>query len=35
MVPIFKTDEEHAAILEPRWTEIKKALEAKGHSVRD
>lgn len=33
MVPIFKTAEEHAAIL-GKMDEIKKALEAKGHSVK-
>ncbi|MCI1640232.1 MAG: proline--tRNA ligase [Bacteroidales bacterium] len=33
MVPIFKTDEEHAAILEVM-DRIKKALEAKGHSAK-
>ena len=33
MVPIFKTAEEHEAILD-RMNELKKALEAKGHSVK-
>ena len=33
MVPIFKTDEEHSRILE-KMDALKKALEAKGHSVK-
>ena len=33
MVPIFKTEEEHQAILD-RMYEIKKSLEAMGHSVK-
>lgn len=33
MVPIFKTDEERAAILD-KMAEFKKALEAEGHSVK-
>lgn len=33
MVPIFKTEEEHAAIIE-KMNVIKSALEAKGHSVK-
>ena len=33
MVPIFKTAEEHEAILDKMY-ELKKALEAKGHSVK-
>ncbi|MCR5003403.1 MAG: proline--tRNA ligase [Bacteroidales bacterium] len=33
MVPIFKTDEEHNAILDKMY-ELKKNLEAKGHSVK-
>ena len=33
MVPIFKTDDEHAAILE-RMAAVKAALEALGHSVK-
>jgi prolyl-tRNA synthetase len=33
MVPIFKTDEEHTRILE-KMNALKKALEAKGHSVK-
>ncbi len=33
MVPIFKTDEEHNAILD-KFYEIKKKLEAMGHSVK-
>ena len=32
MVPIYKTDEEHNAVLDKMY-ELKKALEAKGHSV--
>ena len=32
MVPIYKTDEEHNAVLD-KMHEVKKALEAKGHSV--
>lgn len=33
MVPIFKTDEEHSAILE-KMENLKKALQAEGHSVK-
>lgn len=33
MVPIFKTDEEHSSILS-KMDEFKKALEAKGHSIK-
>ena len=33
MVPIFKTDEEHAAIME-KFDSLKSALEALGHSVK-
>ena len=33
MVPIFKTDEEHSRILE-RMEQLKKALEAEGHTVK-
>lgn len=33
MVPIFKTPEEHSAIIE-KMTQLKKELEAKGHSVK-
>lgn len=33
MVPIFKTDEEHAAIID-KMTALKKELEAKGHTVK-
>ncbi len=33
MVPIFKTEEEHSAILDKMY-ELKKALEALGHSVK-
>ena len=33
MVPIFKTDAEHAAILD-KMAELKKAIEAEGHTVK-
>ena len=33
MVPIFKTDDEHARILE-KMSQLKKALEAEGHTVK-
>ena len=33
MVPIYKSEEEHNAVLDKMY-EVKKALEAKGHSVR-
>ena len=33
MVPIFKTDEEHAAIL-AKMAELKQAIEAEGHTVK-